>query len=263
MTLDERLLERDPDRVARMFGAISPRYDLLNRLLSLGLDGRWRRTAVEMSRPDGARRVLDLATGTGDLAFEFLRRPGFSGKVLGLDFSREMVDRARVKAAARGFSDRALFRTGDALNTTEPDGSFDVVSVGFGVRNFEDLEKGLRETYRVLAPGGRLVVVEFFRKRESAIVRAYLDHVLPRVGRWISGSPFAYTYLRRSKQGFLSPEEFADRLRAIGFDPVAFRPLTTGVAHAVVATKPAGADQPETETEATDAPADRPEAEAP
>jgi demethylmenaquinone methyltransferase / 2-methoxy-6-polyprenyl-1,4-benzoquinol methylase len=238
MTLDERLLERDPDRVARMFADISPRYDLLNRVLSLGLDGRWRRTAVGMAGAAGARRVLDLATGTGDLAFEFLRCPGFDGDVVGIDFSPEMVDRARRKAAARGNAGRARFRAGDALATGEADGSFDVVSVGFGVRNFQDLAKGLREAHRVLAPGGRLVVVEFFRKKENPVVRGYLDHVLPRVGRWISGSPFAYTYLRRSKQGFLSPDEFAALLGSLGFAPVTVRTLTAGIAHAIVATKP-------------------------
>lgn len=242
MTLDEKLMERDPDRVARMFTEISSRYDLLNGLLSLGMDRRWRRTAVRMARPEGARRVLDLATGTGDLAFEFLRQEGFDGEVLGLDFSQEMVHRARRKASARRLSGRAQFRSGDALDIPEPDAYFDLVSVGFGVRNFEDLEKGLLEAHRVLAPGGRLVVLEFFRKKENAIVRWYLDHVLPRVGRWVSGSPSAYTYLRRTKQAFLSPDEFVALLHSLGFRPVVVRTLTAGIAHAIVATKPVPAE---------------------
>ncbi|MBZ0268326.1 bifunctional demethylmenaquinone methyltransferase/2-methoxy-6-polyprenyl-1,4-benzoquinol methylase UbiE [bacterium] len=239
MALDEKLLDRDPDRVARMFTEISPRYDLLNRLLSMGTDRRWRRTAVRMVRPEGARRILDLASGTGDLAFEFLRHPGFEGEVLGLDFSTEMVRRARKKAAARKISGRAQFRSGDALDIPEPDGYFDLVSVGFGVRNFVDLEKGLLEAHRVLAPGGRLLVLEFFRKKENPLVAWYLDHILPRVGRWISGSPSAYAYLRRTKNEFLSPDEFTAILHSLGFRPVVVRTLTAGIAHAIVATKPA------------------------
>jgi len=238
MPLDEKLMERDPGRVSRMFSEISPRYDLLNHVLSLGMDRRWRRTAVGMARPEGARRILDLASGTGDLAFEFLRAPGFEGEVLGLDFSQEMVHRARKKAAARHLSARAQFRSGDALDIPEPDGYFDLVSVGFGVRNFEDLEKGLLEAHRVLTPGGRLVVLEFFRKKENPLVAWYMDHVLPRVGRWISGSPSAYVYLRRTKQGFLSPDEFVALLHSLGFRPVVVRTLTAGIAHAIVATKP-------------------------
>jgi demethylmenaquinone methyltransferase/2-methoxy-6-polyprenyl-1,4-benzoquinol methylase len=238
MTLDPKLMERDPERVARMFTEISPRYDLLNRILSGGLDGSWRRTAVEMARPEGARRVLDLATGTGDLALAFLRRKGFEGEVLGVDFSQEMVARARRKASVRKVSGRVQFRSGDALDVPEPDGYFDVVSIGFGVRNFADLEKGLLEAHRLLAPGGRLVVLEFFKKQENPFVGFYLDHILPRVGRWISRNRSAYAYLRRTKQGFLSPDEFVALLRSLGFAPVVVKTLTAGVAHIVMGTKP-------------------------
>lgn len=243
MTLDEKLLSRDPERVARMFTEISPRYDLLNRILSGGMDGRWRKTAVEMVRPEGARRILDLASGTGDLALAFLKVRGFEGEVLGLDFSEEMVLRARKKASARKVSNRVQFRTGDALDIPEPDGYFDIVSVGFGVRNFADVEKGLLEAHRVLIPGGHLVVLEFFRKKENPFVRFYLDHVLPRVGRWISRSPSAYTYLRRTKEGFLSPDEFVSLLHSLGYSPVVLKTLTAGIAHVIVATKPNTADQ--------------------
>ena len=238
MTLDKKLLDRDPERISRMFTDVSPRYDLLNRVLSLGFDGMWRRTAVQMARPAGARRVLDLATGTGDLAFAFARAKGFEGEVLGLDFSPEMVRRARQKAAARRVSNRVQFREGDALEIPEPDGYFDVVSVAFGVRNFQDVEKALLEAHRVLAPGGRLVVLEFFKKREGRFVRTYLDHVLPRLGRWISGSPTAYVYLRHTTKGFLNPDEFVSLLHSLGFLPVVPKRLTLGIAHCIVATKP-------------------------
>jgi demethylmenaquinone methyltransferase/2-methoxy-6-polyprenyl-1,4-benzoquinol methylase len=235
-------IRKESKSIEAMFATIAPRYDLLNRILSGGLDGLWRNTAVEMVRPEGARRVVDLATGTGDLALAFLRRPGFDGEILGIDFSDEMIRRARKKASARHVSNRVQFRTGDALDVPEPDGRFDIVSIGFGVRNFADLEGGLLEAHRVLAPGGRLVVLEFFRKKENPVIRFYLDHVLPRVGRWISRSPSAYAYLRRTKKGFLSPDEFVALLHSLGFSPVVLKTLTAGVAHVVVATKPAGAE---------------------
>lgn len=237
-SLDERLLERNPDRVARMFTEVSRRYDLLNRLLSAGLDRSWRRTAVRMVRPAGTRRILDLATGTGDLAFEFIRTPGFEGEVVGLDFSAEMIRLARKKAAARHLSSRVQFREGDALEIPEPDGYFDIVAAAFGVRNFADAEKGLLEAHRVLAPGGRLVVVDFFRRHENPLLRLYLDRILPLVGRWISRSPTAYTYLRHSTRGFLSPDEFISLLHSLGFSPVIAKRLTWGIAHCIVATKP-------------------------
>lgn len=244
MSVDPKLLERDPDRVARMFTDISPRYDLLNRVLSLGLDGRWRRAAVRMAGADGARRVLDLATGTGDFAFEFLRRPGFSGEIVGLDFSGEMLARARAKAVARGATERLRFLEGDALHIPVPDETFDVVSVGFGVRNFADLERALVEARRVLAPGGRLVVLEFFRAEETAPIRLYLDEVLPRVGSWISRHRSAYEYLRATGRGFLSLEEFESLLSFAGYSPVVSRSLTCRIAHVVVGTKPPGAGAP-------------------
>ncbi len=238
MAIDKKLLDRDPERVSRMFTEVSPRYDLLNRVLSMGLDTGWRRLAVRMARPAGARRVLDLATGTGDLALEFVRTKGFEGEVLGLDFSADMVRRARQKATARHVSNRAQFRKGDALEIPEPDGFFDIVSIGFGVRNFADAERGLLEAHRVLAPGGRLVVLEFFKRRENPLLRFYLDEIMPRIGRWISRSPTAYSYLRHSTQGFLSPDEFVSLLHSLDFSPVVVKKLTWGIAHCIVATKP-------------------------
>jgi demethylmenaquinone methyltransferase/2-methoxy-6-polyprenyl-1,4-benzoquinol methylase len=221
-----------------MFTEISPRYDLLNRVLSFGSDRRWRRTLVQMSRPGGARRVLDLGTGTGDLALEFVKSPGFEGEVVGLDFSEEMIVRARRKAAARHVSNRVQFRGANALDIPEPDGYFDIVAVGFALRNFADTERALLEAHRVLVPGGRLAVVDFFRKKEGPLVHFYMQRVLPRIGRWLSGNPTAYEYLRDSKRAFLSPDEFVSLLHSVGFQPVVLRPLTWRIAHAVVGTKP-------------------------
>ena len=149
-----------------------------------------------------------------------------------------MVRRARQKAAARRLSSRVQFREGDALEIPEPDGYFDIVSIGFGVRNFADAERGLLEANRVLAPGGRLVVLDFFKRRENPLLRFYLDQVVPRIGRWISRSPSAYTYLRHSTRGFLSPDEFVSLLHSLGFAPIVLKRLTWGIAHCTVATKP-------------------------
>lgn len=234
------LLERDPSEVARMFTEISPRYDLLNRVLSFGLDGSWRKTAVRFGRPANARKILDLACGTGDLALSFARAEGFHGEVLGIDFSPAMVERAARKAKRREFAANVRFRTGDALSTGEASDTFDVVSIGFGLRNFADPALGLRECHRLLAPGGRLVILDFFQKQEAAPVRFYLDRVLPVIGRVVSGSRSAYTYLRESKKQFWSPEEMAHRLLEAGFREVISKPLSFGVAHCVVGVKPAG-----------------------
>ncbi len=221
-----------------MFTEISPRYDLLNRILSLGLDGGWRRTAVRFARPAGATGVLDLACGTGDLSLAFANAEGFAGQVQGIDFSGAMIERARAKAASRKLDDRVRFREGDALATGEPDGAYDVVSIGFGLRNFADPVRGIGECFRMLAPGGRLVVVDFFRREEAAPLRLYLDRVLPLLGRMISGSRAAYSYLRESKKGFWTPDETAHQLLDGGFRDVITKPLTFGIAHCVVGVKP-------------------------
>ncbi len=234
------LIGRDPQAIERMFSEISPRYDLLNRILSFGLDGSWRGTAVRFARPSQARRVIDLASGTGDLALAFAGADGFAGEVLGIDFSGAMIERARAKAMARKLDGRVRFLEGDALATGEPDGAFDIVSIGFGLRNFADPVRGMAECYRLLAPGGRLVVVDFFRREDAAPLRLYLDHMLPLVGRIVSGSGAAYAYLRESKRGFWTPEEAARQFLDRGFREVLTKPLTFGIAHCVLGVKPAG-----------------------
>jgi demethylmenaquinone methyltransferase/2-methoxy-6-polyprenyl-1,4-benzoquinol methylase len=238
--VDPKLLSREPNEVARMFTEISPRYDLLNRVLSFGMDGSWRKTAVRFARAAQAKHVLDLASGTGDLSLAFAEAPGFSGDVLGIDFSEAMVQRAREKALARHLGARVQFREGDALATGEPDEAYDVVSIGFGLRNFLDPEQGLQECLRVLAPGGRLVVVDFFSKDEAFPVRFYLDHLLPLIGRVVSRSRSAYAYLRESKKGFWTPDELTQHLLAAGFREVMTKPLTLGIAHCVVGVKRSG-----------------------
>jgi demethylmenaquinone methyltransferase/2-methoxy-6-polyprenyl-1,4-benzoquinol methylase len=223
-----------------MFGDIAPRYDLLNRLLSLGQDGRWRRRAVGLFGPE-LRCVLDVAAGTGDLALAWLdRRPG--GLVLAADFAPEMAAVGRAKLSGRaGYLGYVL---GDALALPIADGAFDGCMAAFGVRNFADLEAGLAEMARVLRPGGELVVLEFFPSRSplvEGIFRLYFRHLLPRLGRRVSGHPEAYRYLPRSVEGFATREAFAALLARLGFHSIRRRELSGGIAtafHAVRARPP-------------------------
>lgn len=214
--------------VRGMFTAIAPRYDLLNHLLSLNTDRRWRRAAVDRldweARPSGT--YLDLCAGTMDLAAELARRPGFRGAVIGADFVVPMLARGRAKGS------RAAPVAADALQLPFPSASFDGATVGFGVRNLADLDAGLREAARVLRPGARFVVLEFATPRFAPLRAAYLFYfrrVLPAVGRAVSKHTDAYTYLPESVLAFPDPEALAARLRAAGFGNVGFERLSGGI----------------------------------
>ena len=212
-----------------MFDEIAPRYDLLNHLLSFGVDCRWRRAAARAALDRSPRRVLDVATGTGDLAI-LLKRLCPEAEVVGLDFAPRMLGRARKKAARAGV--RIEFVEGDALAMPFPDGSFDALTVAFGFRNFADYEAGLREFYRVLAPGGRAVILEFPpppRRAFGRLVRFYYHRVLPALGGMISGSPEAYRYLPESVERFPEPRAMAAMMARAGFTP-RVRLLTGGLA---------------------------------
>ncbi len=212
-----------------MFDEIAPRYDLLNRLLSFGVDRRWRRAAAEAALARGPRRILDVATGTGDLAI-LLKRLSPEAEVVGLDFAPRMLRRARKKAARAGVE--LTLVEGDALAMPFPDGSFDALTVAFGFRNFADYEAGLREFYRVLAPGGRAVILEFPpppRGTFGRLVRFYYHRVLPAVGGLLSGNPRAYRYLPESVERFPEPAQLVEMMAAAGFTPKV-RLLTGGLA---------------------------------
>lgn len=229
---DEHRRKRGP-RVARMFNRIAPTYDLLNHLLSANIDVRWRRRTVAALRLTGTERCLDACTGTGDLALALL--DGGAREVVGSDFAEEMLEIARRKAG-----ERATFRQADTTSLPFASASFDVATVGFGVRNLEDLDAGLRELRRVLRPGGRLAVLEFSRP-PNLLVRAAYDFyfrlLLPLVGNLVSGgAENAYSYLPRSVMTFPAPDALAQRLRAAGFDEVRYEALTLGIAHLHVAT---------------------------
>ena len=217
--------------VRSMFARIAPTYDRLNHLLSAGRDRAWRR-AVAASLPDDARYVLDLCAGTGDLALEIARARGTH--VVAADFCHEMLVRGRGK----GLDTLTTPAVCDALQLPFADARFDAVTVAFGVRNFERLDVGLSEIRRVLKPGGTLAVLEFFRNtsrwRELPF-RVYFHHVLPRVGRWVSGDAEAYTYLPRSVGRFVTRPEFGALLQANGFAPPRLREMSGGIATLVLA----------------------------
>lgn len=212
-----------------MFASIAPRYDLLNRVLSLGVDRAWRREAAREALALSPRRILDVATGTGDFALELKARAP-QAEVVGSDFVPEMLEIAREKARGRHLDLR--LEEGDALNLPYPDGSFDAVTCAFGFRNFADYARGLSELWRVLTPGGRLVILEFPPPRPGlfgALFRFYFRQILPRVGALVSGNAGAYTYLPESVLAFPDPGRLAGLMHATGFR-TRYRLLTFGIA---------------------------------
>jgi demethylmenaquinone methyltransferase / 2-methoxy-6-polyprenyl-1,4-benzoquinol methylase len=217
--------------VRRMFGAIAPRYDLLNHLLSLNRDKAWRRRAVDRlldGRPPGGL-YLDACAGTLDLGREVARRPGFSGRVVASDFTLAMLERGRYKAAGIAMD----VACADAMQLPFEDSVFDGATVGFGVRNLADLDAGLRELARVLRPGGRLVILEFATPGWQPFRAGYLFYfrrVLPLIGRLISKHGSAYSYLPASVLAFPEPPELARRMEVAGFaSPVRWETRTGGV----------------------------------
>lgn len=220
-------------QVRAMFDNIAPRYDLLNHTLSFSIDRLWRRRTVETVAGFRPARILDMATGTGDLAVALARRiPGAA--VTGVDLSEKMLAVARRKVEERGLSGRIELRQGDAEHLGFDAASFDAVTVAFGVRNFGDLDAGLRELARVLRPGGRIFILEFSRPRNRlfrALYEFYTFRILPLVGGAVSRDRRAYAYLPASVGGFPAPEAFLDRLAQAGFSAPGMRSLSGGIAH--------------------------------
>jgi demethylmenaquinone methyltransferase/2-methoxy-6-polyprenyl-1,4-benzoquinol methylase len=234
-------VDKSPDRVRRMFGQIAPRYDFLNHLLSLGIDRYWRWRTVRRVRPEGSLPILDVCTGTGDLALAFDRAAGGESSIVAADFCHEMLEIGRQKSAKAGANGRITFLEADAQSLPLPSDAFQIVSVAFGLRNVSDADRGLAEMVRVAAPGGRVAVLEFSSptwQPFKAVYGWYFRHVLPRIGQFVArNSSAAYEYLPESVGQFPQGEALAQRMRAAGLEDVRCYPLTLGVATLYVGRK--------------------------
>jgi demethylmenaquinone methyltransferase/2-methoxy-6-polyprenyl-1,4-benzoquinol methylase len=224
-----------PERVREMFDRISPSYDRMNRLMSMGLDGRWRRLGVRMSGAVPGDAALDVCCGTGDFAVELRRTVGPSGRVVGLDFAPEMLAVARAKSPVVDWIE------GDALALPFADNEFAATTVGFGVRNLSDLERGFAEMARVVRPGGRVVCLEL--TTPPAPIRPFsqlwTDRGVPVLGRLVAGDAAAYAYLPESVHRFPPAGELGEIMRGAGMEGVTYRRLMLGVVAIHVGTVPA------------------------
>lgn len=217
-------------QVAEMFNNISRRYDFLNHFLSLGIDIIWRKKAIRELKAHQPKLILDIATGTGDFAIEALAlKPE---KVIGVDISEGMLEVGRKKIARRNLQNKIDLRMGDSEKLLFDDNTFDAVIVAFGVRNFENLEKGLADMFRVLKPGGKVVVLEFstpVRFPMKQLYSFYFKYILPGIGRFISKDKAAYTYLPESVKAFPNGPFFTSILNKVGFKKTICKPLTFGI----------------------------------
>ena len=217
-------------QIRGMFDRIATVYDLMNTAMSAGLHHRWRERAADRAELVPGDSALDACCGTGDLAFELARRTGAGGRVIGSDFSERMLDLARAKAADRD-APGVRFEWGDALALSYDDGSFDAVTVGFGVRNFADLERGVGELARVLKPGGRLVILEITQPRRpplSIFFGLWFDRLVPLLGR-LAGDRDAYSYLPESVKRFPPPEGLALIMDRAGLEQIRYTVLAGGI----------------------------------
>ena len=221
-----------------MFDGIAGKYDLLNRVLSMGIDQGWRKKAIMSLAMVAPESILDVATGTGDLAIAAVRQTG--ARVTGIDISEGMLAIGRAKLAKAGLTEKVALQREDIAALPFPDNQFDGVMCAYGVRNFEHLEQGLAEMCRVLRPGGRLAILEFSKPTAPVfkdVFGFYFKNILPRLGNLISNHGRAYTYLNESAMAFPEGAAFKHILEQAGFQQVAVRPLTLGVTTLYTATK--------------------------
>ena len=226
--------------IAAMFDRISPKYDALNHLLSLNIDKVWRRKTAKAVAKCHPNTILDLATGTADLAIA-LARHNSEAHVVGTDISEKMLEIGKAKVKTQRLENQIDLQYGDAASLPFGDNSFDAVTVAFGVRNFEDLGKGLSEIHRVLKPGGHAFILEFSMPERfpiRQIYRLYFNHFLPTIGRMVSKDRSAYDYLPESVEKFPKPESFCKSLVSIGLENVRLLRLSFGVATLYLAQKP-------------------------
>ena len=226
------------EQVAEMFNSISKKYDFLNHFLSMGIDILWRRKAIKQLRDIQPKLILDVATGTGDLAIEALSlKPD---KVIGVDISQGMLDMGQKKLEKMNLTDKIELQLGDSEQLLFDDNKFDAAVVAFGVRNFQDLEKGLSDMHRVLRTGGKLVVLEFSQPTKFPMKQLYgfyFNVILPLIGRFVSSDNSAYTYLPESVAKFPFGKKFTDTLEKIGFKETQCIPLTFGISSIYVGKK--------------------------
>ena len=234
-------VDKSGPRVRKMFGEIAGRYDFLNHLLSLGIDHYWRWRTVRSVPPVAGGKVLDLCTGTGDLALAYHRAAAGKAHIVGADFCHEMLAIGRKKGLRAGTGGELAFIEADAQQIPLTSDQFQVVSVAFGLRNVAETDVGLREMVRVCAPGGRVVVLEFSTPRWQpfkAIYDWYFRNVLPRIGQWLARNQHsAYNYLPESVGEFPQGDALVERMCAAGLSDVWYRGLTLGVATLYVGTK--------------------------
>ncbi|MFI3263059.1 MAG: bifunctional demethylmenaquinone methyltransferase/2-methoxy-6-polyprenyl-1,4-benzoquinol methylase UbiE [Rikenellaceae bacterium] len=232
-------LDKNKEAISGMFDSIAPSYDALNHILSLGIDKLWRRKVAKMIRKSGAHIILDVATGTGDLAITIAKKAPLT-TIRGVDFSKGMLAVGLEKVKKAGLAKQIHLEYGDALNLDFENETFDATTIGFGVRNFSDLRKGTAEMCRVTKTGGVLYVIELSLP-ENGIIRwgynLYFKKILPFIGRFGSKSDFAYNYLPESVNQFIEASEYSKLLKEVGFSEVRICPLTFGVATLYVATK--------------------------
>jgi demethylmenaquinone methyltransferase/2-methoxy-6-polyprenyl-1,4-benzoquinol methylase len=225
------------EQISKMFDNISDHYDILNGILTLGIHKVWRKLAVKKIN-NNPKKILDLATGTGDFAIIAAKNTG--AKITGVDISKKMLEKAKMKIEDQSINDKINFLLGDAENLNFDDFSFDAVTVGFGVRNFDNLNKGLEEIYRVLKKNGMVIILEpsipkfvIFKQ----LYNVYFNYILPFIGRFISNDKFAYSYLSNSVNAFPSGKKFIDLLQHLGFRNNQHFSLTFGVVSLYVAIK--------------------------
>jgi demethylmenaquinone methyltransferase/2-methoxy-6-polyprenyl-1,4-benzoquinol methylase len=235
-------VDKSDERVRKMFGQIAPRYDFLNRLLSLGIDRWWRRKTVRLVPPAGPLPILDVCTGTGDLALAYNRAASGRTSIVAADFCPEMLSIGREKAKRSGVDGRITFVEADAQSLPLPSDTFQVVCVAFGLRNVANTDVGLAEMVRVAAPNGRIAVLEFSTptwQPFKSLYGWYFRHIVPRIGQFFArNSSAAYEYLPASVCEFPQGDALLERMRAAGLTELRRYPLTLGVATLYVGTKP-------------------------
>jgi demethylmenaquinone methyltransferase/2-methoxy-6-polyprenyl-1,4-benzoquinol methylase len=227
------------EQVAEMFNNISSKYDFLNRFLSVGIDVLWRKAALSFLKQDKPQKILDIATGTADFALE-AHRQFPEAEIIGVDISAGMLEKGKEKIKHRKLEKKIQLQLGDSERLLFEDSTFDAVIVAFGVRNFENLEKGLADMLRVLKPKGKVVILEFSKPKKTPIKQLYnfyFKNILPAIGKMVSKDARAYTYLPESVQVFPEGKTFTDILEKIGFKNVSCKPLSFGISSVYVGQK--------------------------